>query len=104
MINYEQVKEQMEKYGYVATEELVWEAVKLLDQYSSDGKERKGQDISAVCLEGPPGAGKTEFAKVMLKLTRDLVNKDCAMIEYQCDPTTGKGELFEDISAVAAIA
>lgn len=103
LVTYEQVKDQMDKYGYVATEELVWNALRLLNKFSATNETQKGQDISAICLEGPPGAGKTEFAKVMLKLVNDLIGDNCSMIEYQCDPTTGKTELFEDINITAAV-
>lgn len=53
-------------------------------------------------MEGPPGAGKTEFAKTYTKLSNELF-KNVELVDYQCDATTGKTELFEDINISAAI-
>ena len=57
----------------------------------------------AVCLEGPPGAGKTKYAEVYTKLISDLHNDNVEMLSYQCDPTTGKSELFEEINITAVV-
>ena len=103
-VDYETIQKKMDSYGYVATKELVWNAVRLVNKMYDTIELQKGQDISAICLDGPPGSGKTEFAKIMLKLYRDLIDKDAVMIDYQCDPTTTKTELFEDINAAAAVA
>lgn len=104
LITYEQVKQKMEEYGYIADEVLIWNAVGILNNFVPSVSSQKGQDISAVCLDGPPGSGKTEFAKTMNKLVNDLLDEQCVMVSYQCDPTTGKTELFEDINAAAAVA
>ena len=98
----EAIKEAMRKYGYYASEELQYNAFLGLLNFSS-GQKNRGQDIFAVCLEGPPGAGKTEYAKTYTKLIRELWNGDVELIDYQCDATTGKTELFEDINISAAI-
>ena len=99
---FEEIGEAMQKYGYYASEELKYNAFSALLNFSS-GKTRKGQDIYAVCLEGPPGAGKTEYAKIYTKLVRELWDGEVELISYQCDATTGKTELLEDINISAAI-
>lgn len=101
-IKFETVKENMAKYGYFATEELQYCAFLGLLNFDAK-KQHAGQDIYAVCLEGPPGAGKTEYAKIYSKLVKDIWNGNAIMVEYQCDATTGKTELFEDINISAVI-
>ncbi len=103
MVSIGQIKEELEKLGYYATEEIIYEAFNALSIFSN-ASVNPGQDIYAICLEGPPGAGKTEFAKVYTKLAAKLLNSDVSMVDYQCDQTTGKSELFEDINISAAIA
>ena len=103
-ISVETVKKMMEKYGYICDDEsLLWEAVSIVNSLAGTGGDRKGQDISAICLAGPPGSGKTEFAKVIYKIVRDIVAPDCVIVSYQCDPTTGKENLFEDINVTAVV-
>ena len=103
-ISVETVKKMMEKYGYICDDEsLLWEAVSIVNSLAANGGDRKGQDISAICLAGPPGSGKTEFAKVIYKIVRDLIAPDCVLVSYQCDPTTGKENLFEDINVTAVV-
>lgn len=102
MITIDELKEKIEQLGYVATEELLYDTFNALCMFS-DGKISVGQDIFAICLEGPPGAGKTEFAKVYTKVCNELFNGNVEMVDYQCDATTGKTELFEDINISAAI-
>ena len=103
-ISVETVKKQMEKYGYICDDEsLLWEAVSIVNSLAANGGDRKGQDISAICLAGPPGSGKTEFAKVIYKIVRDIIAPDCVLVSYQCDPTTGKENLFEDINVTAVV-
>lgn len=99
----EQIQEEMNKLGYIPTEKLVWEATSIINSLLSEGEGRKGQDISAICLAGPPGSGKTEFAKVIFKIAKNLVDQNCEFVSYQCDPTTGKENLFEDIRVTAVV-
>lgn len=101
MIKYDEMKDKIKELGYYATEELLYDTYNSLLLFDSN-KISNGQDIYAVCLDGPPGAGKTEFAKTYYKLTNDIF-KNVEFVEYQCDATTGKTELFEDINISAAI-
>ena len=102
MITIEELKSKIEETGYIATEELIYETFNALCLFN-DSEISPGQDIFAICLEGPPGAGKTEFAKVYTKISNKLFNGNVEMVDYQCDATTGKTELFEDINISAAI-
>ncbi len=102
MVTIEKLKEEIENLGYIATEELIYDTYNALCMFE-DNKINSGQDIYAICLEGPPGAGKTEFAKTYTKLSKKIFNERVELVDYQCDATTGKTELFEDINISAAI-
>ena len=101
MISFKELKEKIEEYGYYATNELLYDCYNAILLFNNNER-NPGQDIYAICLEGPPGAGKTEFAKTYQKITNDIY-KDVELVDYQCDATTGKTELFEDINISAAI-
>ena len=90
MIKYDDMKDKIKELGYYATEELLYDAYNSLLLFDSN-KISNGQDIYAVCLDGPPGAGKTEFAKTYYKLCNEIF-KNVEFVEYQCDATTGKTE------------
>lgn len=101
-LSYEKIKEIFEKYGYFVEDELIWQTYINVDKIINNGQ--VGQDIHAICLEGPPGAGKTEYAKVYTKLLAELLGEEVSLIDYQCDSTTGKADLYEEIRVSAAIA
>ena len=101
-ISYQSIKEKMEQYGYFAEDELIWQTYINIQNLIDNGQ--VGQDIHAICLEGPPGAGKTEYAKIYRKILKDFVQDDVELIDYQCDSTTGKSDLYEEIRVAAAIA
>lgn len=101
-LSFERIKQIFEKYGYYAEDELIWQTYINVDKIINDGQ--VGQDIHAICLEGPPGAGKTEYAKVYTKLLADILGERVSLIDYQCDSTTGKADLYEEIRVSAAIA
>lgn len=101
-LKFENIKHLMKHHGYNASEEIQYEAFLSLLYFSSKNI-TPGQDIFATCLEGPPGAGKTFYAETYAKVVKDVYDTDVEFIEYQCDATTGKNELFEDINISAAI-
>lgn len=102
MVTIDELKKKIEETGYIATEELIYDTFIALSMFN-DGSINPGQDIYAICLEGPPGAGKTEFAKTYTKLSNKMFDGNVELVDYQCDATTGKTELFEDINISAAI-
>lgn len=102
MISFEELERLMKEEGYFAENELLYDAYNALCIFASK-KIGIGQDIFAMCLEGPPGAGKTEFAKVYTAICKKIFKNNVELVDYQCDATTGKTELFEDINISAAI-
>ena len=68
-----------------------------------NGKVDEGQDIMATCLEGPPGSGKTEYAKTYVKLLKEFFGDNVELLSCACTPETSKNELYEDINVVAVV-
>lgn len=101
ILSPERISEIFEENGYFANEEIIYDTFNAICMFL-DEEESPGQDIYAICLDGPPGAGKTEFAHAYTKLLGELYD-DVVMVSYQCDATTGKTELFEDINVVGAV-
>ena len=103
MISYQELKDKMEKeFEYYAEDRLIYDTIISLKKFD-DTKVHPGQDIYAICLEGPPGSGKSEYAKVYSKIANEIFDNEVVLIKYQCDPTTGKSELFEEVNISAAI-
>lgn len=101
-IDYNIIKNFMEEEKYIANDSVIWQMAKDIGKMEKD--EQKGQDIYAICLEGPPGAGKSFYAETYKKVLEKVYNEKVEMIEYQCDGTTGKAELYEEIRVASAIA
>lgn len=103
IIDYEKLVELVKEKGYYATDKLLRYTYLSLLSFDKTSVS-PGQDIRAICLQGPPGSGKTEYANTYAKLASSIYSTNVCLVGYQCDPTTGKSELYEDIniSAVAA--
>lgn len=100
-IKFETIKRLMKEKKYIATDEIVWDVIKGIKKMKN-GKQM-GQDLYSICLEGPPGAGKSFYAKTYKKVIADVFGEDVEFLEYQCDSSTGKTDLFEEIRVAAAI-
>lgn len=101
-IKFEAIKEILKEKKYIATDEIVWNVIKSIKKMNK--VEQKGQDIYSICLEGPPGAGKSFYAKTYTKVLTKVFNEEVKFLEYSCDSTTGKAELYEEIRVAAAVA
>ena len=100
-IKFETIKNLMKKKKYIATDEIVWDVIKGIKKMKNGNQ--LGQDLYSICLEGPPGAGKSFYAKTYKKVIDDVFDEDVEFLEYQCDSSTGKTDLFEEIRVAAAI-
>lgn len=101
-ITFETVKKLLKDNKYIATDEIVWNVIKSIKKMNK--VEQKGQDIYSICLEGPPGAGKSFYAKTYAKVLESVFNEKVKFLEYSCDSTTGKADLYEEIRVAAAVA
>ncbi len=101
-ISMDDIREELINLGYYVEDDVVCYIYNQLMMFDINNK-NVTQDIYALCLEGPPGAGKTTYAKVFCKLASKYLNEEIKFIEYQCDETTGKNELYEDINISAAV-
>ncbi len=100
-VSIAEVHRDLEKLGYYPTREIVLETALNLKRYQIGGK--VGQGIQAICLDGPPGAGKSFYAKTYKKLAERLFNEPIHLVSYQCNTDTGKSDLYEEINIVSAI-
>jgi len=99
--NLDELREVFEKCGYYATDEILTEA--FLGLSSFGGKVSPGQDVRALCLDGPPGSGKTSFVETYVKVFKELSKEEVEFIDYECNDTTGKSDLYEEINISSAI-
>jgi len=102
-ITKEQIEEFFKKNFYISNELLTYYTLISLN-LMQEGRVRAGQDIYTTTLDGPPGAGKSMYAKLYAKMVHELLNEETVLISYQCDDSTSKIELFEDINVGAAVA
>ncbi|MBQ6323604.1 MAG: AAA family ATPase [Bacilli bacterium] len=103
MIKYEAIEKFFYDNYYVSNEKLNYYTLLGINLIGSSTL-RDGQDIYTVCLDGPPGAGKSMYAKLYAEMVHQLLNEEVELISYQCDDATSKIELFEDINVGAAVA
>ncbi len=103
MIKYEAIEKFFYDNYYVSNEKLNYYTLLGINLIGSSTV-RDGQDIYTVCLDGPPGAGKSMYAKLYAEMVHQLLNEKVELISYQCDDATSKIELFEDINVGAAVA
>ena len=97
------LREKMEKdYKYYSDEMVQYRTfLGLLNFVRKDVN--AAQDIYALCLEGPPGVGKTMFAKIYKKLVEDIYGGEVEFIDFTCSKDTGKTELVEEINVYAVV-
>ena len=62
-----------------------------------------GQGIYSICLSGPPGAGKSFYAKTHKKVLEKLMGKEICLVKYTCNTSTGKADLYEEINITEAV-
>lgn len=99
--NIEELISLFENAGYYGTEDIIMEAYLGLANFG--GKIKPGQDIRAVCLDGPPGSGKTSFVENYVEIYKELSGEEVEFINYECNDTTGKSDLYEEINISSAI-
>lgn len=103
MISYDKVSKFFDSNDYVSSELLKYYTLRGINLIN-ESTVGNGQDIYAICLDGPPGAGKSLYAKLYAQMVSELLKVKVELISYQCDDSTSKIELFEDINVGAAVA
>jgi hypothetical protein len=96
------LKKKMENVGYYPERKLVLETALGIKAMKEDGQ--VGQGIHAICLSGPPGAGKSFYAKTYKKILAQEIGKKIDFVKYTCNTSTGKSDLYEEINVSEAVA
>ena len=73
MIKYEAIEKFFYDNYYVSNEKLNYYTLLGINLIGSSTV-RDGQDIYTVCLDGPPGAGKSMYAKLYAEMVHQLLN------------------------------
>lgn len=97
----EELRSLFKKNHYFPTDEILINAYLGINNLDSDTS--LGQDIWALCLEGPAGAGKSSFVNVYRKILEYYFDEEIELIKYECNDTTGSSELVEEVGMVAVV-
>lgn len=101
-INYNTISNYFDKVGYIANDDVL--DVSLAGLLAFGEKELNvGQNIYAVCLQGPMGSGKTLYAETYAKLAAVLSKKKVHFIEYTCNRETNTSALYEETNLAAIV-
>lgn len=98
----EEIEKMLVDAGYFPTEDLVWKTTLYVNKFILSAN-NKGQAVSALCLDGPPGSGKTEFVVKYREIVEKCLDEKVNFIQYQCTNTTGREDLFEEINIKAVV-
>lgn len=98
----EKIEKMLLDSGYFPTEDLTWKATLFVNKFAMQSQS-KGQAVSALCLDGPPGSGKTEFVIKYKEVAEKCLEEKINFIQYQCNTTTGREDLFEEINIKAVV-
>lgn len=98
----ENIEKMLLETGYFPTEDLIWKATLFVNKLVMQSQS-KGQAVSALCLDGPPGSGKTEFVIKYKEVAEKCLKEKINFIQYQCNTTTGREDLFEEINIKAVV-
>ncbi len=88
-------------HGYYPTRQLVLQTALGIESMKKKGQ--VGQGLHSICLSGPPGAGKSFYAKTYKKVLEKMLNKKIDIVSYTCNTSTGKADLYEEINITEAV-
>lgn len=100
-LSIQEVEENLKELGYYPTRQIVTQTALNIRKIQNGGQVAQG--VHGICLDGPPGAGKSFYAKTYRKLLEKVLGKKIKLISYQCNKSTGKSDLYEEINIAAAI-
>lgn len=99
--NLDELKKVFEEFGYFANDEVITEAYLGLNKFGNGIS--SGQDVWAICLDGPAGAGKSSFVETYKDVASFFLDETVEFINYECNDTTGSSELIEEVGMVAVV-